>query len=97
MTPDNSEARRESVKDSIRQILAATDPSLELRSIRRGGLQQLMKLPGATMAGVLRYSQHKSTDMLRRYLDYGALATDEMDAMMDLSTSMVKALEDPEE
>ena len=45
------------------------------RAIRRGGLQDLA-MTGMALDDIRRiFSQHKSTEMLRGYLGYGALAT----------------------
>ena len=93
VTRNNSAAALEAVKEQIREILALVHPPLELRSIRRGGLQEIMRQPGATIEKCLLFSRHQSADMLRRYLDHGALAHDEAAAMTAISTSMAACME----
>jgi hypothetical protein len=57
------------LKDAMRRV----DPLLEQRSIRRGALQ-LLASRGMTDEHLLHYSQHRSIQTLRRYLDFGWLS-----------------------
>lgn len=54
-----------------RTILHTIDPALQLRSIRRGGLQH-MALMGVPLPEILTFSKHTTISMLTLYLDKGA-------------------------
>lgn len=56
---------------TAREILKAIRPDLEIRSVRRGGLQALALL-GLDLSEIRRhYSKHSSDAMLLRYLAHG--------------------------
>lgn len=60
-----------------RTILSMLGEELELRSVRRGGLQ-LMALKGVPLDTIRTvFSKHKSTEMLRTYLEHGATSLHE--------------------
>ncbi len=71
-----------------RKLLRQIDPDLELRSIRRGGLQHMASLPGVKLKHVLKFSQHKSESMLRRYLDWGLHSSEDHQMMSDITRRM---------
>jgi hypothetical protein len=55
---------------------------LEIRSVRRGGLQ-VMAMAGMSYEAILEFSKHKDVTMLLRYLDDGAKSLVHRDQMMD--------------
>lgn len=59
----------EAIKRAVRRV----DPRLEQRSVRRGAIQTLAAT-GMEDSEILHYSQHRSLDTLRRYLDFGWLS-----------------------
>jgi hypothetical protein len=54
-------------------MLQSSNEDLELRSIRRGGLQRMAAL-GVELETIRWFSNHTSVEMLLRYLDWGAVA-----------------------
>ena len=62
-------------------------PDLELRSVRRGGLQ-LMATLGFPWETILSFSKHGSTAMLMKYLDKGAVSLNQ--AQLQASTTNQK-------
>jgi hypothetical protein len=65
------------VKDATTVTTIGGSPSprsLEIRSVRRGGLQQ-MAMAGFSLALILNYSKHSDIPMLLKYLDNGAKST----------------------
>jgi integrase len=72
LTHGNTEAERAQVSGEVTKRLKDIDPSLEARSIRRGGLSRLAAA-GASETALLLYSRHASTSMLYRYLNAGQL------------------------
>jgi integrase len=68
---EDTKKTRASMSRKVRTAMKMISPHLEARSIRRGGIQQLANM-GLPLAEIqLYYSQHKSVQMLREYLDYG--------------------------
>ena len=70
-TENNSTKERELLELQLRRMITAVDPRLEIRSLRRGGLQR-MAASGFPMDTVILFSKHKTTQMLLRYLNWGA-------------------------
>jgi integrase len=68
----------------IKLALRRAHPELEQRSLRRGALQTLACAPGMTDALLMEFSGHTQVTTLRRYLNWGKVAT-------HLRTEMVKA------
>lgn len=68
-------------------LLAALDERLEIRSIRRGGLQHMasQKVPIPT---IRLLSQHKSDEMLLRYLDWGQVAAQRNEEVKGVTSLM---------
>ena len=71
LSPTNSDGERRAIEQRIRHILRRVSRNVELRSIRRGGLQHLASSPNVSLEQVRLHSQHKSVNMLMRYLDHG--------------------------
>ncbi|MGH2639832.1 MAG: hypothetical protein ACRDF4_11240, partial [Rhabdochlamydiaceae bacterium] len=65
---------RNAMDRKIKTALRAVCATLELRSIRRGGLMQ-MALLGHEVKTILQFSKHKTEAMLTRYLENGAALT----------------------
>ncbi len=80
VTASNDPKERMQIELIARKVLARLDSDLEIRSIRRGGLQH-MASNGVPIKRVLKHSRHQSVDMLRRYLDHGFYAAEEEEAM----------------
>jgi hypothetical protein len=69
--PENSKRTRARMSASTRNAMKMMGERLEARSIRRGGLQAMAGI-GMTMETIQTFfSQHRSTRMLREYLDHG--------------------------
>jgi hypothetical protein len=62
---------------------------LEIRSVRRGGLQ-VMAMAGMSYEAILEFSKHRDLPMLLRYLDDGAKSLAHRDHM----TGLLRLLED---
>ena len=60
----------------VLEALRSAGPQLNLRAMRRGSLQSL-PAQGVPLDVIMTFSGHKSTDTLRRYLDWGMHAEDE--------------------
>lgn len=73
-TASNSSTDRQACSDLISTMLLSVNEALELRSIRRGGLQA-MAGAGFELEEMRLLSQHRSTEMLLRYLNYGSVCT----------------------
>ena len=59
--------------EQLKIALRRAHPKLEQRSIRRGALQHLAQ-SGLSDEALLHYSQHRSLQTLKRYLDFGWLS-----------------------
>ena len=97
VTPSNADADVEPVKDQIRMILALEAQTLQLRSIRRGGLQAMASKPGVSLEEVLKFSKHQCVATLYTYLDYGAAATNERSRLLAITRAMSTTEEPPQE
>ncbi len=82
LSHENDTWEREALGNRVSSMLATIDDNLELRSIRRGGLQY-MAAQGMELPEILLFSKHSSEDMLRRYLNWGRLAKAEQNQMLD--------------
>lgn len=87
LSPRNHEEDREQIKSIMGTMLASEDEQLELRSIRRGSLQ-LMAAAGFPTEHILLLSQHRSTEMLMRYLDWGRQSADHSSKIVSISSFM---------
>jgi hypothetical protein len=56
--------------EELKMALRKVDVRLEVRSVRRGALQHLAA-GGMSDESLMHYSQHRSVQTLRRYLDFG--------------------------
>ena len=93
---NNSDRERLDLQALVRKTVMQIDPGLEGKSIRKGGLQA-MALRGEPLQNILLVSKHTSTNMLMRYLEWGAKATDHLNTirkLTDQSFAQVKETED---
>jgi integrase len=70
----NSEEERQRVSHTVRDMLTSINDQLELRSLRRGGLQRMAHL-GVSIPTMLHFSRHSDVPMLMRYVSWGQHAT----------------------
>lgn len=70
-TPLFGENNKQQLNKRIAALLKAVDPKLELRSIRRGALQDMARR-GMSMEQIQTFSKHRSLEMLFSYLNWGA-------------------------
>jgi hypothetical protein len=61
----------EKMSGLCRDMLSSISTDLELRSLRRGGLQRMAN-DGAPLDAILQFSHHATPEMLMRYLGWGA-------------------------
>ena len=88
-SPSNSPEEREALARIVRDLLHRIDAKLELRSIRRGGLQHMASQEDTTLQEVLDHSRHTDVDMLNRYLDWGRHARQTEEAMARTTRKML--------
>jgi hypothetical protein len=84
----NSDEERQKVLNVIRDMLTSINDRLELRSIRRGGLQRMANLK-VSIPQMLHFSRHSDAQMLMRYLSWGQHAMqlqEEMIQVVDMTT-----------
>ena len=82
---DKDDCRK--LKAQVSATMAAVDERLELRSIRRGGLQNYASL-GFELDEIRVFSKHTNDDMLMRYLNWGQCA----EARMSRALRMTKLM-----
>lgn len=85
----NSDEERSQVGETIRDMLTSINEQLELRSIRRGGLQR-MAGQGIPLTTVIQFSRHADEKMLMRYLSWGAHAADRQQSMLQAVNLVTK-------
>lgn len=90
----NSEAERNSTLNVIRMMLMKTNPDLELRSIRRGGLQRMAQL-GFSMQKIIAFSRHADEPMLMRYLGWGQCSTHLRSGMIEVVDAQITGFRSP--
>lgn len=78
----NTENERVALTREAHVYLQEIDPILEVRSIRRGGLQRMAQA-GVPLSQILLLSRHTTEAMLCRYLQNGKTARAELDALAD--------------
>jgi hypothetical protein len=78
----NLDEERQKVLQRIRDMLTSVNDQLELRSLRRGGLQRMAGL-GVKLETVLHFSRHSDVSTLLRYLNWGKHATHRQQEMLD--------------
>ena len=82
LTYTNSQEEREHAAKKTRDVITSVNPSLETRSIRRGGLQ-LMSNNSVPVPAILLLSKHTDAKMLNRYLDNGSAAAADATTMIN--------------
>lgn len=87
----NQPLEREATAHMTSAMLKSIDESLELRSIRRGGLQA-MALAGHTLPIILQFSRHTSEAMLMRYLNWGAQTSSRTRPLLQVAREMEAAI-----
>jgi integrase len=91
----NSEEERQRVSHTVRDMLTSINDQLELRSLRRGGLQRMAHL-GVSIPTMLHFSRHSDVPMLMRYLSWGQHAThlqNQMIEVVDMTTKEMNTSE----
>jgi hypothetical protein len=71
-------------------LLSQVDDRLEIRSIRRGGLQHMASL-GHSVEKMRLFSKHRSDEMLLRYLNWGQAAGALNEEILQISSTMTAA------
>jgi hypothetical protein len=84
----NTQHEREALTHQAASILEDIHPSLEVRSVRRGGLQR-MASSGMLYPDILKFSKHTSEASLNRYLNNGICATGHL---TDMKHKLLKTL-----
>ncbi len=79
----NSEEERSKMSHVIRDMITSINDQLELRSLRRGGLQRMAQL-GFSMDVLLQFSRHSDVKMLMRYLAWGEHSTKRQSEMIQV-------------
>lgn len=92
----NSEEERTRVLNVIRDMITSIDEELELRSFRRGGLQNFAQ-KGFSLAKILQFSRHSDVPMLMRYLGWGQHAIHRQNEMMEMIDSVTGFKSDVDE
>ena len=87
LSPNNSETDQDRIKAFFSTMLSAVDENLELRSVRRGALQT-MAAAGFSVDNILLLSQHRSRDMLMRYLNWGQFLAEHSSKILSISDFM---------
>lgn len=84
----NTKEEREAFAHLTAVLITSVDEHLEMRSVRRGGLQE-MATRGCSLAEILTFSNHRSEDMLLRYLNWGQMSTTRATAMSTITDMML--------
>lgn len=87
----NSDEERSKILSTIREMIISVNDELELRSIRRGGLQRMANL-GFPLKTIREFSQHVDDDMLMRYLGWGTFNVHRKSEMTEVIDAMQKHL-----
>lgn len=91
---NNETTERDAFAHSAATLLSLIDDRLELRSVRRGGLQHMANA-GYPMETLLLFSKHRDQSMLLRYLNWGAESADHAKTMGEVTRTMTAAIEPP--
>lgn len=83
----DAEQERETVSHFCATLLHTVDPNLEVRSVRRGGLQRMAAL-GWELPHIRLFSQHADDMMLQRYLAWGLVSQHQKGLMLSVVNSM---------
>src|SRR5262249_39146008 len=81
------ESALEKIKSSISTILSCVADELELRSIRRGAIQTMAQM-GVPLSEIVLLSQHRSQDMLLRYLNHGTVSSVQTKTIAAVTSAM---------
>jgi hypothetical protein len=76
----------------VKVRLIALDPTLQGRSIRRGGLIAMAQR-GASISQLLSFSKHRSEAMLLKYLDYGAVLKHEAIQSANIVNNLIQDMD----
>jgi len=87
-TPMNDLHHRQELLRRASALLSTVDEQLEVRSIRRGGLQHMASV-GMTVSEMRDFSKHSSDEMLMRYLAWGRVAVEHNSRLRELSDKML--------
>jgi hypothetical protein len=85
----NLDEERQKVLQRIREMLTSVNDQLELRSLRRGGLQRMASLE-VKLETVLHFSRHSDVSMLLRYLNWGKHAKHRQQEMLEAIDSSTR-------
>ena len=88
VTPKNEPELRQRLLRKASAHLSTVDDRLEVRSIRRGGLQHMASL-GMTTDEIRDFSKHTSNEMLMRYLAWGQVALEHNNRIQALADRML--------
>ena len=80
------ERARDAIKKELRDAMRKVEARLELRSIRRGALQQMAKQ--IDEKAMMLISGHKRVNTLRRYLDWGMRSEKRLNEMTSLTAAV---------
>lgn len=87
LSPSNSEEDRSNLSARCNLMLTKVDPRLGVRSIRRGGLQQMATL-GMSLQQIIVFSKHRSEKTLMGYLDDGRICRHRATGMIEVTNSL---------
>lgn len=88
---EDSDEQRAAFAKRVQRALSLLNCGLEARSIRRGGLQSMAAM-NWPLDRILQFSQHRSEQMLLRYLDYGRAASHRTTQLVTVAFTMGEAL-----
>ena len=88
---EDSDEQRAAFAKRVQRALFLLNCGLEARSIRRGGLQSMAAM-NWPLDRILQFSQHRSEQMLLRYLDYGRAASHRTTQLVTVAFTMGEAL-----
>jgi integrase len=86
----NDASSTKALSQRTTELLTQLDERLEIRSIRRGGLQHMASL-GHQLPQMRLFSKHRSDEMLLRYLNWGQAAEALNEEILQVSTTMTAA------
>ena len=81
---NNTPEEREKASFEVKAFLIHVNDTLELRSLRRGGLTHLASFPDTSTEDLLLLSRHRDKDMLMRYLGWGQASATSARTMLEI-------------
>ena len=89
--PAPSTSHRDNLRAAMKSALrcANNEPRLENRSLRRGSLQTMARA-GASIKMLIACSGHSTVKSLKRYLNFGRVATEEQKQVSEIYDALVK-------